>query len=68
MTTPADSQASLEGVLKDEIVRMYQEVADDPSKEFHFFHGAPSLRTTDGASGAQTGSCSSATSGLEISA
>jgi arsenite methyltransferase len=39
MTTPADSQASLEGVLKDEIIRMYQEVADDPSKEFHFFHG-----------------------------
>lgn len=39
MTAPADSQTSLEGVLKDEIIRMYQEVADDPSKEFHFFHG-----------------------------
>jgi arsenite methyltransferase len=39
MTTPVDSQASLEEVLKDEIIRMYQEVAEDPSKEFHFFHG-----------------------------
>ncbi len=39
MTAPVDSQASLEGVLKDEIIRMYQEVADDPTKEFHFFHG-----------------------------
>ena len=32
-------QASLEAVLKDEIVRMYQEVADNPGSEFHFFHG-----------------------------
>lgn len=39
MTSPVDSQAPLEGMLKDEIIRMYQEVADDPSKEFHFFHG-----------------------------
>ncbi len=35
----ADVQASLEAVLKDEIVRMYQEVAESPEKEFHFFHG-----------------------------
>ena len=35
----ADAQASLEGVLKDEILRMYQEVADNPEGEFHFFHG-----------------------------
>jgi len=34
-----DAQASLEGVLKDEIIRMYQEVADSPDSEFHFFHG-----------------------------
>jgi SAM-dependent methyltransferase len=34
-----DSQESLEAVLKDEILRMYQEVADDPAAEFHFFHG-----------------------------
>jgi hypothetical protein len=37
--TGADEQASLEGVLKDEILRMYQEVADNPDAEFHFFHG-----------------------------
>lgn len=39
MTDPIDAQASLEGVLKDEIIRMYQEVADNPEAEFHFFHG-----------------------------
>ena len=39
MTDSADAQASLEAVLKDEIIRMYQEVADDPAGEFHFFHG-----------------------------
>ncbi len=37
--TGVDQQASLEGVLKDEILRMYQEVADNPDAEFHFFHG-----------------------------
>lgn len=35
----AESQASLEAVLKDEILRMYQEVADHPEGEFHFHHG-----------------------------
>jgi SAM-dependent methyltransferase len=35
----ADAQESLEGVLKDEILRMYQEVADHPEGEFHFYHG-----------------------------
>ena len=39
MTHTVDAQASLEGVLKDEIIRMYQEVADNPNGEFHFFHG-----------------------------
>lgn len=39
MTETAEAQASLEGVLKDEILRMYQEVADNPEGEFHFFHG-----------------------------
>ncbi len=34
-----DSQASLEGILKDEIIRMYDEIARDPDAEFHFFHG-----------------------------
>jgi SAM-dependent methyltransferase len=47
----ADAQASLEGVLKDEIIRMYQEVADSPDAEFHFFHGreAAELFGYDGA-------------------
>jgi SAM-dependent methyltransferase len=39
MTSVAETQASLEAVLKDEIVRMYQEVADKPHSTFHFFHG-----------------------------
>ncbi len=39
MTDPASAQASLELTLKDEIVRMYQEVANNPTAEFHFFHG-----------------------------
>ena len=39
MVDPIDAQGSLEGVLKDEIVRMYQEVADHPEGEFHFYHG-----------------------------
>jgi len=37
--THAEEQESLEGVLKDEILRMYQEVADNPTGEFHFYHG-----------------------------
>lgn len=32
-------EAPLEGVIKGEVLRMYQEVADHPDKEFHFFHG-----------------------------
>ena len=39
MTDSADAQASLEAVLKDEIIRMYQDVADNPAGEFHFYHG-----------------------------
>ena len=39
MTSPTDAQSPLEAVLKDEIVRMYQEVADSPKGTFHFFHG-----------------------------
>jgi SAM-dependent methyltransferase len=39
MTDTVDAQATLEETLKDEIVRMYQEVADKPDGEFHFFHG-----------------------------
>jgi arsenite methyltransferase len=39
MTNAADYQASLELVLKDEIIRMYEEVAENPDGEFHFYHG-----------------------------
>jgi len=39
MTDPVAAQESLEAVLKDEIIRMYQDVADSPDQEFHFFHG-----------------------------
>lgn len=39
MTDAAGAQESLEGMLKGEIIRMYQEVAENPKGEFHFFHG-----------------------------
>jgi len=39
MTEIVEAQASLEAQLKDEIFRMYQEVADHPERDFHFFHG-----------------------------
>ncbi len=39
MTIAADTQESLEAQLKDEIIRMYQDIAENPSGEFHFFHG-----------------------------
>ena len=39
MIDSADAQASLEETLKGEIIRMYQEVADNPKGTFHFFHG-----------------------------
>jgi arsenite methyltransferase len=35
----ADEQASLEGVIKGEVLRMYEEVAEHPEGEFHFYHG-----------------------------
>jgi len=38
-TSLADAQAPLEAVLKDEVIRMYEEVADHPEAEFHFYHG-----------------------------
>ncbi len=39
MTDAVVAQESLEAVLKDEIIRMYQDVADNPGGAFHFFHG-----------------------------
>lgn len=39
MTDIAEAQAPLEAVLKDEILRLYQDVADNPRGEFHFYHG-----------------------------
>ena len=38
-TQHSAEQAPLEGVIKGEVLRMYQEVADHPEEEFHFFHG-----------------------------
>lgn len=35
----ADDQESLEATIKGEVLRMYQEVADHPENDFHFFHG-----------------------------
>jgi len=35
----AEEQAPLEGVIKGEVLRMYQEVAEHPDAEFHFYHG-----------------------------
>ncbi len=35
----ADSQEPLEAVIKGEVLRMYQEVAEHPEAEFHFHHG-----------------------------
>jgi len=34
-----DTQASLEAIIKDEVFRMYEEVAEHPEREFHFYHG-----------------------------
>ena len=39
MSDAVTAQESLEAVLKDEIIRMYQDVADKPGGEYHFFHG-----------------------------
>src|SRR5205807_9836883 len=35
----SEEQAPLEGVIKGEVLRMYQEVAEHPEPEFHFCHG-----------------------------
>ncbi len=43
----ADQQASIEATLKDEILRMYEEVAEQPDGEFHFFHGRAAAELFD---------------------
>jgi SAM-dependent methyltransferase len=43
----AADQASLEATLKDEILRMYEEVAEQPEGEFHFFHGREAAELFD---------------------
>jgi arsenite methyltransferase len=43
----ADQQASLEATLKDEILRMYEELAEKPDGEFHFFHGRQAAELYD---------------------
>jgi SAM-dependent methyltransferase len=47
MSGVADAQAPLEAVLKDEILRMYQEVADQPEGTFHFYHGREAAELFD---------------------
>jgi SAM-dependent methyltransferase len=47
MINAAEAQASLEETLKDEILRMYQEVAENPDAEFHFFHGRDAAELFD---------------------
>ena len=39
MTETAAAPPSLETVLNDEIIRMYEEVAEHPEATFHFYHG-----------------------------
>lgn len=47
MTEAVEAQASLEAELKDGILRMYQEVADNPRSEFHFYHGREAAELFD---------------------
>jgi len=47
MTATIEAQESLEATLKDEILRMYQDVADHPEGEFHFFHGREAAELFD---------------------
>jgi arsenite methyltransferase len=39
LTDASAAQESLEAFLKDEIIRMYQDVAENPEAEYHFYHG-----------------------------
>jgi len=39
MADAVETSATLEGILQDEILKMYEEVASHPETEFHFYHG-----------------------------
>lgn len=39
MIPETETPASLESKLKDEVIRMYEDVAENPDGDFHFFHG-----------------------------
>ncbi len=43
----AGAQAPLEAALKGEILRMYEEVAEQPDGDFHFFHGREAAELFD---------------------
>ena len=47
MTGPQVTDASLEEMLKSEILRMYEEVAENPRAEFHFYHGREAAEMFD---------------------
>lgn len=47
MTDAVAAQESLEGLLADEITRMYEEVAEHPEGEFHFYHGREAAELFD---------------------
>ncbi len=47
MTDAVEAQKSLEALLKDEILNVYQKVADNPEGEFHFFHGREAAEMFD---------------------
>jgi SAM-dependent methyltransferase len=42
-----DRRGELEASLKAEVLRMYEEVAERPESEFHFFHGREALARFD---------------------
>ena len=52
MTDAVAAQESLEGLLADEITRMYEEVAEHPEGEFHFYHGREAAELFDYDAGA----------------
>lgn len=43
----ADQQGALEALIKGEVLRMYEEVANHPEQEFHFYHGREAAELFD---------------------